>query len=91
MCSRMTQIIMLTIKFITFNSELTKEADQINLPTELGEIGILPGHAHLISNIIKGQAVLKLRDKEYEYELSDGYVEVEKDIVKIYSQEVKEV
>jgi F0F1-type ATP synthase epsilon subunit len=81
---------MITIHFITFNKELTKEADQINLPTELGEIGILPGHAHLISQIVKGNAVVKFKDKHYEFELSDGYIEVEKDIVKIYSQVVVE-
>jgi len=47
---------MLTLEIITPDSKvLNTEADQVVLPTELGETGILTGHIPMVTKIVAGE------------------------------------
>jgi F-type H+-transporting ATPase subunit epsilon len=66
------------------------ETDSVELPGELGYLGILPGHAPLISLLKTG--VLKYRDKSGDKTLaiSAGFVEVSNDIVSVLADLAEE-
>jgi len=57
---------------------LKAEYDSVTIPTEAGEITVLPGHIPLVSNIAKGGMVTvrKGRDEAY-LAVSGGFVEVQ--------------
>ncbi|MEM1221375.1 MAG: ATP synthase F1 subunit epsilon [Verrucomicrobiota bacterium] len=57
----------LTLEIITPDEKvLTAQADQVILPTESGEAGILTGHVPLVTKIIAGELkVLKSGEEEY--------------------------
>jgi F-type H+-transporting ATPase subunit epsilon len=47
---------MLTLEIITPDQKvLSTEADQVVLPTEMGEIGILTGHVPLVTKLVAGE------------------------------------
>lgn len=58
---------MLTLEIITPDEKvLSTEADQVVLPTESGETGILSGHVPLVTKVVAGELkVLKGSDTEY--------------------------
>lgn len=58
---------MLTLEIITPDAKvLSTEADQVVLPTESGEAGILTGHIPLVTNIVAGELkVIKGGQSEY--------------------------
>lgn len=58
---------MLTLEIITPDEKvLSTEADQVVLPTESGETGILTGHVPLVTKVIAGELkVLKGGNTEY--------------------------
>lgn len=66
------------------------ETDSVELPGELGYLGILPGHAALISLLKTG--VLKYRDARAEKTLaiSAGFVEVSNDTVSVLADLAEE-
>jgi F-type H+-transporting ATPase subunit epsilon len=66
------------------------ETDSVELPGELGYLGILPGHAALISLLKTG--VLKYRDARAEKPLaiSAGFVEVSNDVVSVLADLAEE-
>ncbi len=59
-------------------------ATMVVVTGELGEIGVMPGHAQLLSPLKPGHVVVELPDgqKEYFY-ISGGFLEVQPDIVTI--------
>ncbi|MFO8027305.1 MAG: ATP synthase F1 subunit epsilon [Opitutales bacterium] len=58
---------MLTLEIITPDEKvLSTEADQVVLPTESGETGVLTGHVPLVTKVVAGELqVLKGGDSEY--------------------------
>lgn len=57
---------------------LSKQVDQITVPTVMGEITILPGHIPLVAVLVAGELVLKNENKETSMAVSGGLVEVKK-------------
>ncbi|MEO1898316.1 MAG: ATP synthase F1 subunit epsilon, partial [Methylococcales bacterium] len=52
-------------------------AEMVFAPAEMGEVGIAPRHAPLITNLVAGEVRLKISDKEMqEYYVSGGILEV---------------
>lgn len=74
----------LNVKIITPEKEIFNEAaEQINVPTLSGEIGILPHHMNLMTKIIPGQFTLKQQGKTHLLATGDGLLQVCNDQVTI--------
>ena len=74
------------IKFKIVTPERTvfeSEIDQITLPTQEGEITILPNHIPLISVLQAGELVVKTGDEEIAMAVSGGMVEVRKNEITV--------
>ena len=59
-------------------------AEMVFAPAELGEVGIAPRHAPLITNLLAGEVRVKVSDTEtQEYYVSGGILEVQPHLVTI--------
>lgn len=59
-------------------------AEMVFAPAELGEVGIAPRHAPLISNLNPGEVRVKINDKESQsFFVSGGVLEVQSHVVTI--------
>jgi F-type H+-transporting ATPase subunit epsilon len=59
------------------------DADIVIVPGSMGEMGILPGHAPLLSTLELGVIRVKSGDQEEVFSVTGGFVEVQPDIVTI--------
>lgn len=59
------------------------EADQISLPTDHGQITILPKHISLVSTIKSGELIIKNGKEEVLMAVYGGFVEVRKNQVRV--------
>ena len=59
------------------------DVDQVELPGELGYLGILPGHAPLISLLTMGVLTYKAGGAEESLAISTGFLEVAGDAVSV--------
>lgn len=74
------------IKFKIVTPERTvleDEVDQLTLPTQEGEITILPNHIPLISVLAPGELVAKTNGEEIAMAVSGGMVEVRKNEITV--------
>lgn len=74
------------IKFKIVTPERTvleSEIDQLTLPTQEGEITVLPNHIPLISVLVPGELIAKNGDEETAMAVSGGIVEVRKNEITI--------
>lgn len=59
-------------------------AEMLFAPAELGEVGIAPRHAPLITKLKAGEVRVKISDKEsYEFYVSGGLLEVQPHLVTV--------
>jgi F-type H+-transporting ATPase subunit epsilon len=59
-------------------------AEMVFAPAELGEVGIAPRHAPLITNLLPGEVRIKISDTEtQEYYVSGGILEVQPHLVTV--------
>ncbi len=56
-----------------------KEVDGVTLPTQEGEITVLPGHVPLVSNLKPGVATLHVGSEREYLAVSGGFIEVQPD------------
>ncbi len=66
------------------------DADQVELPGELGYLGILPGHAPLISLLKTGVLTYRAGGSEKALAISTGFVEVAGDSVSVLADLAEE-
>jgi F-type H+-transporting ATPase subunit epsilon len=66
------------------------EADQVELPGQLGYLGILPGHAPLISLLTTGVLTYVRAGAERSLAISSGFVEVNDDTVSVLADLAEE-
>lgn len=66
------------------------EVDQVELPGQLGYLGILPGHAPLISLLTTGVLTYKNAGGERSLAISSGFVEVASDSVSVLADLAEE-
>lgn len=59
------------------------EIDQISLPTENGQITILPKHLSLVSTIKHGELIIKNGDENILMAVYGGFIEVRKNQVRV--------
>lgn len=55
---------------------LDEEVNQVNAPTEDGEIGILPNHVNLMSKLEPGELVIKKGGKADTLAVGDGFLQM---------------
>jgi len=67
------------------------EADIVIVPGTLGEMGILAGHAPLLSTLELGVIRVKSGDQEEVFTVTGGFIEVQPDIVTIMADAAENV
>jgi F-type H+-transporting ATPase subunit epsilon len=65
-----------------------KEADYVEIPGKDGYMGILPGHAALLSELGAGELKLTVAGKIESFNITGGYVEVRDDKVRVLADSV---
>lgn len=53
------------------------DVDSITLPTQIGEITVLPNHAPLISSLRSGEAIIKKDGEEFSIAVSGGFLQIQ--------------
>lgn len=67
------------------------DADIVIVPGSLGEMGILPGHAPLLSSLDLGVIRVKTGDVEEVFTVTGGFIEVQPDIVTVMADAAENV
>ena len=67
------------------------DADIVIVPGSLGEMGILPGHAPLLSTLDLGVIRVKIGDQEEVFTVTGGFIEVQPEIVTIMADAAENV
>lgn len=62
------------------------DADFVVLPTEWGEMGVLPGHTKLFALLAPGKVRVKNKGKEDSYPVNKGVIKVTPDEVEVLSE-----
>ena len=76
-------------KVVTPNGvDIESMAESVVIPTELGEVEILPGHRPLIAILSPGWMILKNGDKAASYVIDQGFVRMLGDEVSIVTDEM---
>ncbi len=64
-------------------------AEMVFAPAELGEVGIAPRHAPLLTNLLPGEVRVKVSDSDIqEYYVSGGILEVQSHLVTVLADTV---
>jgi F-type H+-transporting ATPase subunit epsilon len=66
----------------------SQEAESAQIPGKDGYMGILPGHAALLSELGEGELSYTLGGKTEKFTVSGGYVEVRDDHVRVLADKV---
>lgn len=53
------------------------DVDSITLPTQIGEITVLPNHAPLISSLKSGEAIIRKDGEEFSIAVSGGFLQIQ--------------
>lgn len=67
------------------------DADIVVVPGALGEMGIMPGHAPLLSSLELGVIRVKRDQEEQVFTVTGGFIEVQPDIVTIMADAAENV
>jgi F-type H+-transporting ATPase subunit epsilon len=67
---------------------LDRTADYVEIPGKDGYMGILPGHAALLSELGEGELKVTTSGKIESFAISGGYVEVRDDHVRVLADRV---
>ncbi len=74
----------LTLKIVTPEKQIYSDtADQVNLTTTEGEIGILPDHANLMAKIIPGELQIKKAGKITHLATGEGFIQMSNNILTV--------
>lgn len=59
------------------------DVEMVTLPAVLGQIGVLPEHVHLMTQMVPGEVIVRNGGDESYLAVGEGLIEVEKDRVSI--------
>ena len=65
---------------------LQEQIDELNLPGELGYLGILPGHTAFLSTLGQGELMYRQGDRRHYLSIFWGYMEVNNDKVTVLAE-----
>lgn len=75
---------MINLEIVTPEKKVVSESvDSVSVPTEKGEIGIMPNHAPLISTLRSGILSYSMAGTKSEMVVSGGFVEISTDKVSV--------
>ena len=74
----------LTVEIVTPSRILVRaQVDELNIPGDLGYLGILPGHTALLTNLGKGELMYRQGEQRHYLAIFGGYMEVHDDHVTV--------
>ncbi len=74
----------LSLKIVTPEKEvLNEEADQVNVSTTRGELGILPNHAALMAKLVPGELKIRKGSKISHFAIGEGFLQIEENVLTI--------
>lgn len=74
----------LSINVLTPQAQVfSGEADEVLVPSVNGELGILPNHVSLLTQIMPGEIQIKTGSKTQSIAIMGGYIEVNNNIINI--------
>lgn len=74
----------LALEIVTPSRILVQEqVDELNIPGELGYLGILPGHTALLTNLGQGELMYRKGEQRQYLAIFGGYMEVRDDSVTV--------
>lgn len=74
----------LKLEMVTpYKRVLSEEVDEITAPGTVGELGLLPGHTPLLTNLKIGELSYRQGGQNYHVAVNWGYLEVEDDTVTV--------
>jgi F-type H+-transporting ATPase subunit epsilon len=77
----------LDVEIVTPNRVLLREqVDELNLPGELGYLGILPGHTAFLTTLGQGELMYRQGEQRHYLSVFWGYMEVNNDKVTILAE-----
>ena len=85
MASRLKLIVVTPQKQVT-----EAEADEVQLPGELGYLGILPGHTPLVTLLKAGIVTYRSAGAAHSLAVSSGFAEVSSDVVSVLADLAEE-
>lgn len=71
-----------------------EEVEKILVPTEKGQIGVLPHHINLVSQLTSGEMIITAKGKEKVLAITGGFLDVQHDNVTIladYAEHAEEI
>ncbi len=57
---------------------VNEKVDSVTLPTEMGEITVLPNHIPLVANLVPGEVQYKTKGESQYFAVSGGFIEIKK-------------
>jgi F-type H+-transporting ATPase subunit epsilon len=77
----------LTLEIVTPEARVYSDTvDTVVIPTLTGEIGILPGHIPLLTQVVSGELRLMKEGKEHILVVGKGFAQIEADKVSILAE-----
>jgi F-type H+-transporting ATPase subunit epsilon len=77
----------LTLEFVTPERRLAhEEVDEVEIPGEAGDFGVLPGHAPLLAALREGELWYRIGSERKFTFVAGGFVEVQPDRVSVLAQ-----
>jgi len=73
-----------------------EEVSQVNVSTDMGQIGILPNHANLMAQLAPGELIIKKAGKEDSMAIGGGFLQVADNVLTVmtdlatYAQDIDE-
>ena len=78
---------MLTLEIVTPEARVYSDTiDAVVIPTTSGEVGILPGHIPLLTQVEAGELRVTKSGKDEHLIIGDGFAEIENDRVSILAE-----
>jgi len=78
---------MLTLEIVTPEARVYSDTiDAVVIPTASGEVGILPGHIPLLTQVEAGELRVTKNGKDESLIIGDGFAEIENDRVSILAE-----
>lgn len=82
----------LTLEIVTPEAKVfSAPVDTVVIPTVDGEIGILPGHIPLLTQVANGQLVVTHQGKTESLIVGEGFAQVQGDVVSVLTEHALEV
>ncbi|MGC9519329.1 MAG: F0F1 ATP synthase subunit epsilon [Desulfuromonadaceae bacterium] len=77
----------LKLEMVTpYKQVLSEEVDEIVMPGQMGELGILPGHTPILTTLKVGEFTYRKGGSSFHVAVNWGYVEVEDDTVIVLAE-----